>query len=70
MANSSSSSSGIGFLGVLTVVFVIAKLWGVVDWSWWWVFAPIWVVCVGFWILWAVLPERKSKKVYRGGGIL
>ena len=29
-----------GFLGVLTLVFVIAKLWGVISWSWWLVFLP------------------------------
>jgi len=38
-----AASSGIGFSGLLTIVFVIAKLWDRVDWSWWWVFAPMWV---------------------------
>jgi len=32
---------GGGFLGVLTIVFVIAKLWGVINWSWWLVFLPV-----------------------------
>ena len=41
--NSSSSSSGIGFVGLLTVVFVTLKLVGKIDWSWWWVLAPIWI---------------------------
>jgi len=39
--SSSSSSSGIGFVGLLTIVFVVAKLWGKLDWSWWWVFSPV-----------------------------
>lgn len=34
---------GSGFLGMLTLIFVIAKLWDKVDWSWWFVFAPLWV---------------------------
>ena len=34
---------GGGFMGLLTLVFVIAKLWGKIDWSWWWVFAPVWI---------------------------
>ena len=38
----SSSSSGIGFFGLLTVVFITLKLTGVVTWSWWWVLAPLW----------------------------
>ena len=29
-----SSSSGVGFFGVLTIVFVVLKLVGVIDWSW------------------------------------
>ena len=26
--------------GVLTAVFVVLKLTGVIDWSWWWVLSP------------------------------
>jgi hypothetical protein len=40
--NSSSSSGGIGVLGLLGVVFVTLKLTGFIDWSWWWVTAPFW----------------------------
>lgn len=37
-----SSSSGVGFFGVLTIVFVVLKLVGVIDWSWIWVLSPLW----------------------------
>lgn len=30
----------IGFLNLLTVIFVIAKLANVINWSWWLVFSP------------------------------
>lgn len=40
---SSSSSSGIGFFGALTVLFVGLKLTHYIDWSWWWVLSPIWI---------------------------
>jgi len=45
MGNSSSSSSsgGIGFAGLLTIVFIVLKLIGKIDWSWWWVLSPIWI---------------------------
>ena len=44
MSNSSSSSSGgIGFTGLLTVLFVGLKLTNVITWSWWWVLSPIWI---------------------------
>lgn len=42
MSKTSSSSGGIGVLGLLGVVFVTLKLTGVIDWSWWWVTLPFW----------------------------
>lgn len=40
--SSSSSSSGVGFAGLLAIVFITLKLCNVIDWSWWWVLAPLW----------------------------
>lgn len=36
------TTSGIGFLGLLTLIFITLKLCGVIAWSWWWVLAPLW----------------------------
>lgn len=33
-------SGGIGFLGILQIVFIVLKLTEEVDWSWWWVLSP------------------------------
>ena len=44
--SSSSSSSGIGFTGLLTVVFITLKLLGYISWSWWWVLSPILISAV------------------------
>jgi len=43
MSDSSNSSSGggIGFCGLLAIVFITLKLIGYITWSWWWVLAPI-----------------------------
>jgi hypothetical protein len=41
--NSSSSSSGIGLGGGLLLLFIGLKLTNYIDWSWWWVFSPIWL---------------------------
>lgn len=41
--NKTSIKVGSPAMGVLTVVFVILKLTGVITWSWWLVFAPLWV---------------------------
>lgn len=44
MSNSTSNtSSGIGFPGLLTLLFIGLKLTGYIDWSWWWVLSPIWI---------------------------
>lgn len=37
------NSGGIGFAGLLTIVFITLKLLGEIDWSWWWVLSPIWI---------------------------
>jgi len=44
--SSNSSSSGISFGGVLTILFIALKLMGKIDWSWWWVLSPIWIPIV------------------------
>lgn len=33
----------IGIGGILTIIFVICKLAGVIDWSWLWVLSPLWI---------------------------
>ena len=32
--NNTAKSGGIGFCGLLTIVFIMLKLTGVIDWSW------------------------------------
>ena len=39
----STSSGGISFGGLLTIVFITLKLTGYIDWSWWWVLSPFWI---------------------------
>ena len=70
MANNSSSSSsgGIGFLGLLAIVFITLKLTGNIDWSWWWITAPLWggfAVLLVIIIIWGVInlfskPSRRK----------
>ena len=44
--NNSGTAGGIGFCGLLTIAFIILKLTGVINWSWLWVLAPIWIPTV------------------------
>ncbi len=41
--SNNNSSGGIGFAGLLTIVFIVLKLLGKIDWSWWWVLSPMWI---------------------------
>ena len=52
-SNTTTVSGGIGFSGLLTIVFIVLKLCGVIDWSWIWVFSPMWIsaaLCVAIFI--------------------
>ena len=37
---------GIGFVGLLTIAFVVLKLVGVISWPWVWVLAPLWISAI------------------------
>ena len=39
----SVNNGGIGFAGLLTVLFIGLKLTHYIDWSWLWVLAPLWL---------------------------
>lgn len=47
-------SGGIGFLGLLTIAFIVLKLCAVIDWSWWWVLSPT-LIPLGFALLGMVI---------------
>lgn len=51
-----SNNSAIGPFSVLFFIFLTLKLTNYIDWSWWWVTAPIWapfavVILVGIGVL-------------------
>lgn len=57
-----NQNGGIGFLGMLAILFIGLKLTGYVSWSWWWVLAPLWGGVVIALILIAVIVLME----YRG----
>lgn len=60
---SSSSSGGIGFFGLLAILFIALKLTGVIGWSWWWITAPLWapfaifLLCLTVYIVYQVVKK-------------
>lgn len=70
--NSSERSSGIGICGVLTIVFVVLKLVGVINWSWLWVLCPLWIdilLTVIVLVIIAIIDKRTRKKMWKSGRI-
>jgi hypothetical protein len=46
MSTTTTSSNGIGFFGLLTILFVGLKLTGYINWSWFWVLSPLIFSCL------------------------
>lgn len=52
MSNESNSyGSGIGFPGLMFLIFMTLKLCNIITWSWWWVTAPLWITFIIFIII-------------------
>lgn len=43
MASTAAASGGVGFFGLLTILFIALKLMGYIAWSWLWVLSPLWL---------------------------
>lgn len=74
--SNNNSSNGAGFGSLLLLSFIVMKLCGVINWSWWWVLSPAWIGAGILVILLAVLgifklaEHRKNKKVVNQQGQL
>lgn len=61
-----NETSGIGFMGILFIVFLVLKLTKLISWSWVWVTAPLWMpsaLVVAIIILMMVISLIKFKKL-------
>ena len=63
--NNGITFDGIGFFGLLGIVFIVLKLCKVITWSWFWVIAPLWMptaIVVLILIIVFLVVNRKYKK--------
>lgn len=49
-----NKKSGIGFAGLLTILFIALKLCKVIAWSWVWVLSPLWI-SFAIWIVLVII---------------
>lgn len=74
----SQSQTGISFLGALFLIFMTLKLTDFIDWSWWYVTAPLWggvalclvilalllvIWCVVKFLEWAFKDRSRNRKI-------
>ena len=64
---STTQSGGIGFCGLLCVVFITLKLLGIIQWSWLWVLAPAWIPIVIVFMIFAVNATLLYIRLKKGG---
>jgi NADH:ubiquinone oxidoreductase subunit 3 (subunit A) len=55
MSNNTSTRSGMGFTGWLTILFIALKLTGQITWPWVWVLSPIWISALIVFALFIIL---------------
>ena len=56
-----SPDHGIGLPLILFLIFLVLKLTDHLDWSWWWVFSPLWI-SVLFWVVAMILIAILKRK--------
>lgn len=65
---SQNTNTGIGFWGAFFLLLLALKLTNVIDWSWWWVTAPIWIptiICIVVGIIALIIMLNKPKTTYQ-----
>jgi hypothetical protein len=48
-----NSSSSVGILTVVLIVFIILKFLNIIKWSWWAVLIPLWIEII-LWIIYVI----------------
>ena len=51
-------NNGVSFNGLLFITFLVLKLTGVINWSWIWVTAPLWIpfsIGIFFFVVFTIL---------------
>jgi hypothetical protein len=65
------NSKNLSASGLLFIVFLLLKLTGLINWSWWWVTSPLWIPIVFafsisiFLLIFALVHREKSLEEFK-----
>ncbi|WP_027088729.1 hypothetical protein [Thomasclavelia saccharogumia] len=48
-------TGGMGITSTLTLIFIVLKSIGLIDWSWIWVLSPVWISGIFFVIVFTII---------------
>jgi len=54
----------VGFLELLTIVFVVLKALGVISWGWWVVFSPA-ILAALFYVIWFLVVTTFFRRTHK-----
>ena len=56
-----TNSGGIGFTGLLALLFIGLKLAGIIEWRWLWVLSPLWIGAILLFVAATIIVMAKRK---------
>jgi hypothetical protein len=59
---SSNTGGGMGLGTILFLIFLVLKLTNYIDWSWWWVSAPLWVTAILYIVIAIIMATYLQKR--------
>ena len=60
--NSNNNGGGMGLGTILFLIFLVLKLTNYIDWSWWWVTAPLWITAILYNFIAIIMATYLSKR--------
>ena len=60
--NSNNNGGGMGLGTILFLIFLVLKLTNYIDWSWWWVSAPLWLTAILYIFIAIIMATYLSKR--------
>lgn len=63
--NNNNNGGGMGLGTILFLIFLVLKLTNYIDWSWWWVTAPLWITAILHIVIAIIMATYFSKKDWR-----